>query len=180
MLNSITLRFTERPEPVIIPTEGVTIFVGPNNSGKSLALREVEQALINGQTEQAKLVRDFDISMPNTEQLQTAIDLLRKKAPRGLAPDHVYIGRFLPNGQLDSNTVGVNDLQTQTKGNNKQWVTANFWRFFQIRLDGRTRFDLTNDRPTGDLLGNPKMFWFISFRMTSYERKFATSFKMLL
>jgi ABC-type enterochelin transport system ATPase subunit len=84
MLNSITLRFTQRPEPVIIPTEGVTIFVGPNNSGKSLALREVEQALINGQTEQGKLVRDFDISMPNAEQLQTAIDLLRKKAPRGL------------------------------------------------------------------------------------------------
>jgi predicted ATP-dependent endonuclease of OLD family len=156
MLKSITLRFTERPEPIIVPTEGVTIFVGPNNSGKSLALREIEHALITGQIPEGKLVRDFEVSMPNADQLQADIDLLRKKAPKGLSPDQVYIGRFLPNGQLDSNTLGARDLEAQVIQNNKQWVTANFWRLFQIRLDGRTRFDLTNDRPTGDLLAIPQ------------------------
>src|SRR5437667_142622 len=65
MLKSITLRFTELSEVTPIPTDGVTIFVGPNNSGKSRAL-------------------------------------------------------------------------------------------LQIRLDGRTRFELTSDRPTGDLLGRPQ------------------------
>jgi ABC-type cobalamin/Fe3+-siderophores transport system ATPase subunit len=157
MLKSITLRFTERPEPVIIPTEGVTIFVGPNNSGKSLALREIERALISGQIQhEGKLVSDFDVRMPNTDQLQADIELLRKKSPIGLSPDQVYIGRFLPNGSLDSNTVAVSDLQSQVARSNKQWFTSNFWRFFQIRLDGRTRFDLTNDRSTGDLLAIPQ------------------------
>ena len=36
---------------------------------------------------------------------------------------------------------------------NKRWVTSQFLKFFLIRLDGRTRFELTNDRPRGDLLG---------------------------
>jgi hypothetical protein len=38
----------------------------------------------------------------------------------------------------------------------KRWLTSQFLRFFLIRLDGRTRFELTNDRPKGDLLGKPQ------------------------
>jgi predicted ATP-dependent endonuclease of OLD family len=43
MLESISLKFTELAELLRIPAQGVTIFVGPNNSGKSLVLREIEQ-----------------------------------------------------------------------------------------------------------------------------------------
>ena len=42
MLESISLKFTELAEPLRVPAQGVTIFVGPNNSGKSLVLREIE------------------------------------------------------------------------------------------------------------------------------------------
>jgi predicted ATPase len=42
MLKSISLKFTELHEPLHVPAQGVTIFVGPNNSGKSLILREIE------------------------------------------------------------------------------------------------------------------------------------------
>jgi hypothetical protein len=39
------------------------------------------------------------------------------------------------------------------KHTDRRWVTSQFLRFFLIRLDGRTRFELTNDQPKGDLLG---------------------------
>jgi predicted ATP-dependent endonuclease of OLD family len=45
MLESITLTFTDSPD-LQLPAAGITVFVGPNNSGKSLVLREIETALI--------------------------------------------------------------------------------------------------------------------------------------
>ena len=44
MLESITLKFTENND-LTLPASGITVFVGPNNSGKSLLLRELELAL---------------------------------------------------------------------------------------------------------------------------------------
>ena len=47
MFETISLKFTERSAPLIVPAQGVTVFVGPNNAGKSLALREIEEAVYN-------------------------------------------------------------------------------------------------------------------------------------
>lgn len=44
MFDSISLKFTELTEALRIPAQGVTVFVGPNNSGKSLVLREIHDS----------------------------------------------------------------------------------------------------------------------------------------
>ena len=61
MLESVSLKFTELTEPLRIPAQGVTVFVGPNNSGKSLVLRELEQEISNSQKSSTKILDDYEI-----------------------------------------------------------------------------------------------------------------------
>jgi AAA domain, putative AbiEii toxin, Type IV TA system len=78
---------------------------------------------------------------------------LAKKSPNELSPEYVYVGRFSPDGNLEAHNVQRNSLeQFVRERTNKPWVCSQFLRYFLIRLDGRTRFDLTNDRSRGDLL----------------------------
>ncbi|MCA1492685.1 hypothetical protein I6F11_17330 [Ensifer sp. NBAIM29] len=154
MLESISLKFTELTETLLIPAQGVTVFVGPNNSGKSLVLREIEQDISSHQAVATKILDDFEIVWLSKEQLNEDIENLSKKAPSGTSPDNVYVGRFTPNGELDAANVSHQSLRSfMMEHREKRWLTSQFLRFFLIRLDGRTRFQLTNDRPRGDLLG---------------------------
>ena len=154
MLESISLKFTELASPLQVPAQGVTIFVGPNNAGKSLVLRELEQDISTHASEATKIVSDFEIIWLSDEQLNKDIENLTKKAPLGTSPDNVYVGRFNASGNLDATNVPHQALREFMKDHReKRWLTSQFLRFFLIRLDGRTRFDLTNDRPRGDLLG---------------------------
>jgi AAA domain, putative AbiEii toxin, Type IV TA system len=154
VLESISLKFTELAQPLLVPAQGVTIFVGPNNSGKSLVLREIEQDVSSYARIAAKILGDFEIIWISGEQLNDDIAKLIKKAPVGTSPDYVHVGRFNPNGSRDTQNVPHDALRAHVKErNDKRWLASQFLRFFLIRLDGRTRFELTNDRPRGDLLG---------------------------
>jgi predicted ATP-dependent endonuclease of OLD family len=64
MLESISLKFTETQD-LIVPAKGVTVFVGPNNSGKSLILRELELAISSSVKVNTKLLNDFEIIWPS-------------------------------------------------------------------------------------------------------------------
>jgi predicted ATPase len=156
MLESISLKFTELAEPLRIPAQGVTIFVGPNNSGKSLVLREIELDVSSHPTIHKKLLDDFEIIWMGEDELNRIIDHLKKRPLPGTSADFVRIGRFEPNGTLSAQDVSHRDLRhlMMTRQNqNKRWLTSQFLRFLLIRLDGRTRFELTNDQTRGDLLG---------------------------
>ena len=156
MLESISLKFTETATPLVVPAQGITVFVGPNNSGKSLVLRELEVALSTNGPASTKLLHDFELVWPSEAQLLDDVTKLIKKAPPGTPVANVYVGRFSPAGQLEASSIHRQSLVDQFNGHHKYWVASQFLRFFQIRLDGRTRFDLTNDRPTGDLVGLPQ------------------------
>jgi hypothetical protein len=152
MLESITLKFTELAEPLIVPTQGVTVFVGPNNSGKSLVLKEVEQHFQHHEKLTTKIVEDFKVIWPTEEQAKKDIDTLSQKHPHN-REDHFYLGRFSPAGELENVEHSKSRLIAQLKNQkNYRWIASQFYRFFTIRLDGRTRFNLTNDRNQGDLL----------------------------
>ena len=156
MLDTITLKFTEKPELLIVPARGVTIFVGPNNAGKSLLLRELETALSTNGRVQSKLLEDFELTWPDDQQLQNDIASLKKKSPPGMPIDNINIGRFTPAGQLETQQMHLGSLLDHFKLKRKYVVASQFLKFLLIRLDGRTRFDLTNDRPAGDLIAQPQ------------------------
>jgi ABC-type cobalamin/Fe3+-siderophores transport system ATPase subunit len=154
MFEWISLKFTELPQAVRVPAQGVTVFVGPNNSGKSLLLRELEQDISSGASVATKLLDGFGLAWLSDEQLGNDISKLTKRAPIGISPDHLSVGRFGPDGRLHASTVPHKELRQYMREHaNVRWVTSVFLRYFLIRLDGRTRFELTNDRPRGDLLG---------------------------
>jgi len=155
MLSSISLNFTEISDPLSIPTQGVTIFVGANNSGKSLVLKELELDFSSYTAIDKKLLNDIQIVWPDQRQFDEYVDALAQNKPAGVSPEHIYVGRFNPNGRLETNTIMkdhlINNIENRRES---RWVSSQFLRFFLIRLDGRTRFDLTDDRPKGDLLGS--------------------------
>jgi hypothetical protein len=125
MLKSITIRFTEVAGPITLPTDGVTIFVGPNNSGKSLVLREIEQWIMRGNFPQGKIVTDFEIELPDRDKLLVDIEPLKKRAPPGLPTGEIYVGRYRPNGELEAGTLNLEQLNKLIANKNKHWVAAN-------------------------------------------------------
>jgi predicted ATPase len=154
VLASISLKFTELPDPLLVPAQGVTIFVGPNNSGKSLVLREIEQDIIQNQTPVTKVLQQLDIVWMSEEALNEQIGEIARNTPANISPENIYVRGFDQTGQLYATQVDRKAiLDFMINRRERRWITSQFLRMYLIRLDGRTRFALTNDRPRGDLLG---------------------------
>ena len=69
MLKSITLRFGpgEGEEALSFSPGPMTVFVGPNNSGKSLALRELESFIESGGEHVGYIVGDLEPDLPGPD-----------------------------------------------------------------------------------------------------------------
>lgn len=157
MLSSITLKFTQHND-LILPTSGITVFVGPNNSGKSLVLKEVEQAfLVHPFPSGLQILRDYEIKWPTLNEVNASIKKLESRQPSGLPIDHLVLGRINPNGGLETVTVNKSSLlSTAQSKTDKNWWATQVLRWGVLRLDGRSRFNLTNDQGAGDLLAAPQ------------------------
>lgn len=157
MISSIVLKFTENAD-LNLPTSGITVFVGPNNSGKSLVLKELEMAY---QTHPfptgLKILKDYEVAWPSIDELNETFLSLEKFAEPNMPVDHVAIGRITPGGGLERsimNKIGIIEVARYQK--DKNWWATQFLRWGVLRLDGRSRFNLTNDQSTGDLLAAPQ------------------------
>lgn len=153
MLKSITLKFTESP-PLSVAAEGVTIFVGPNNSGKSLLLREVEQSIENVNF-QGRLLADFDLVWPADVELNQFINTAVANRNSNLSNEFGGVTRFTSNGQYERGDIHIFGLRNSFQNRNARAFAAMYAKLSQIRLDGRTRFALTDDRTSGDLVAHP-------------------------
>src|SRR5215510_2605199 len=96
MLQSVSLKFTELTEPLHVPAQGVTVFVGPNNSGKSLILREIEQDISNHLGMTTKILNDLEIVWLNEDQLDADIASLTKKSALPIPAGYIHMGRLGP------------------------------------------------------------------------------------
>jgi energy-coupling factor transporter ATP-binding protein EcfA2 len=158
VFKKITLKFTAGTKKIELDAQGITIFVGPNNSGKSLVLREIE-GIVSSYPRPAdmRIVDDYELEWPTEEELEDSSKRW-EGASRGLPEGRLFVGRFSSAGEtLEGATVDKAHLLNVLKAReDKQWVASQYSRFGQIRLDGRTRFNLTNDRDAGDLLSQPQ------------------------
>jgi hypothetical protein len=157
MLESIRLKFTETGE-FTLPGAGITIFVGPNNSGKSLILREVERAFVEHPfPPNLKILQDYELKWPDIEAVKTEIARFKSMEAPDYPADHVLVGRFNPNGGRETLGIGVESmLNIARQKADKRWWATHYARWGVLRLDGRSRFNLTNDQSGGDLLGPPQ------------------------
>lgn len=140
--------------PVTIQNPRVVLLVGPNSSGKSLALREIEAICLN-QNPSLKVIRDFAVEFQGS-----AADASVELAPYlRQGPDAQGVsmyGRIQTLGSefnvgFDAANLGVilGDAPPQMR------ARQHLLPLFVLRLDGRTRFHLTNTQEAEDLQGPP-------------------------
>jgi hypothetical protein len=157
MLKSVKASFSETGS-IDLEAKGITIFVGPNNSGKSLVLREIE-AVVNQDPPPAnrKIVIDFEIDWPDASTIDEQVEKAKVNTPLDIPPERVHFSRINPNGGREAVDVNVSTLRKfASRRENKGWVTTQFIKWGVIRLDGRSRFNLTNDQAGGDLEAPPQ------------------------
>lgn len=158
------IRFHAGPYPEASPLEidvpTVTIFVGPNNSGKSLALREIENWCCNI-NEDRKVIEDVTVPFPASED--DAINLVHahKTIPpvgQTQAPDHIWIGlpTFRGSQPVLHEQLPLANIRNIVSKRDLTWLRHGLTRLYTIRLDGRTRFSLSDPKSTGDLQAHPQ------------------------
>ena len=155
MLKTVTLNFTETGR-MDLPMKGITVFVGPNNSGKSLVLREIEQIFeVHPFPTGLHIVSDYDIDWPSKADVQNRLDKIKKTQPRVTPFGQVVLSRVHPsNGRQASGHDEDTILRIVEQQTEKNWFATQYLKFGVLQLDGRSRFNLTNDQTAGDLTGD--------------------------
>lgn len=148
----------------LISTTPVTVFVGPNNSGKSKVLSEIEQYCRNGQKNSNSLILDdltfFELS---EEEVLEAIEHIKQKPNLGesVSDDHIFVG----------SRYGRHQVHLASLKQSIQNPTANLSAFchwflthITLILDGRSRINLVNQQSAGDLQQAPQSSFQVLFR----------------
>jgi ABC-type polar amino acid transport system ATPase subunit len=166
LISTFTLKFGRGvgiPADAISATP-VTVFVGPNNSGKSKVLSEIEQFCRSGHKDAATLIIDeLTFTGLTPEDATQAIEHLKQSPNPGesLQVNHIFIGSRYGRQQLP-----IGDLMQFVQNPN-----ANLHAFCQwflthstLILDGRNRINLVNQQGAGDLQQPPQSSFQVLFR----------------
>ncbi|MFZ4409331.1 MAG: ATP-dependent nuclease [Paracraurococcus sp.] len=159
MLNNVTLRFTNSPR-LDFQAKGVTIFVGPNNSGKSLVLKELEECFTQPSARRL-IVENLSFDVPGKDIIHSTIDDFERRYSAKDAPGHVDIGGFSSGQGRQVERLHVQSLRQMTNdlerlADPRAWYINFFGKWGVLRLDGRSRFNLTDDQAGGDLTREPQ------------------------
>lgn len=173
MIDTFKLKFGRGPgiSPVSISATPVTVFVGPNNSGKSKLLAEIEHFCRTGQKNAAAVIlEELTFSGLAPDKAIQAIEHL-KQAPNpgeSLQVDHIFIGSRYGRHQLplDSLTQYVQNPAANL-GAFCQW----FLTHSTLMLDGRSRINLVNQQGAGDLQQAPQSSFQVLFRDDERRRE---------
>lgn len=145
--------------PLRVPAESVVLLVGPNNSGKSTALRELE-TWCQGADAARVVVGDPEVVLP--EVVEEAERLLAEiaatpPADRPVRDSQWYVraSTFGPNPSITVREIDKSRLTSGVQSRNMAVLRSGLLGPFTVRLDGRTRFALVAEADSGDLLGPP-------------------------
>lgn len=169
MISRVRLKFGPRQggAPLGFDPGAMTVFVGPNNSGKSLILRELELVITNmGSVAPTKIVQDVVLAQQSQDR---AIELfLSRQDPSASTPQEetIFVARLnLPGSPANAVRYRIRLTETAARvakgdiGALKQLASL-----FTARLDGRTRLGLTDPVSGGDLLARPSNHLMALFR----------------
>lgn len=156
MIKTLKLKFGRASglEPVSIDTTAVTVFVGPNNSGKSKTLREIHQYCSSGNKNANDAIIDeitfsgFSLGEA-TEKLSKVT--LKPHANEAIQPGHVFVGKRGTRHQLHKDQLLEALQEPNTHPRFCPWYLA----YNTLILDGKSRIGLINDQAAGDLQRPP-------------------------
>lgn len=134
----------------------VTVFVGPNNSGKSRALIEIEGWITRPQPPEGQIVQKLSFQAWNQRDFEAELGKIavEPNLNETLNPDHVLIGKLRPQDNSAARfqihrTALINDAVNPNGQYRRHY--ANYLSLYTLRLDGRSRLSLTDEKPAGDL-----------------------------
>lgn len=159
MITEIGFRFGSLPQSRGLSLEppAITLFVGPNNSGKSLILHEIESAFQGGQaTTDGKILEFIKFREYTVDEATVALNSIVVPRMPGETEHlgHVYASisgeRFLVS--TEQFIRGLSGLATSTPNSSLAGMVGRSYLRFQVRrLGGEGRITLANDQAMGDL-----------------------------
>lgn len=166
MISAFQLKFGRTPGSAgdLIPATPVTVFVGPNNSGKSRVLREIERYCRSGQKDANDMVlADLNFCGIDAERVSHSIERLRRPPNPGesQALDHIFVGSKY--GWLQVPEAQLTQIVQVPTGNVQafcQW----YLRHLTLMLDGSSRIGLVGGQGAGDLQRPPESSFQVLFR----------------
>ncbi len=133
--------------PLVITPSPICVLVGPNNSGKSLALRNFARALEQPYHDPGLVLPHVEIRKPSSrEEFE---DFIRSAASRRSEdPDNTV---------FPSSPTSGTPLRYGTTALFQSWHDQKWWHTFignayMVNLDGRSRLTLVNARSVSDLM----------------------------
>jgi ABC-type cobalamin/Fe3+-siderophores transport system ATPase subunit len=158
MISEMLLKFGTGPNVAAgpVPIDAVTVFVGPNNSGKSKVLAEIEQFCQSGQLNiNNKLLQSLTFTGLPEEEAKKVIETLQDNAgPNEIVqPDGIILASRHHRIRLRYSEL----LQSVTNPTGRVPQFASwFLHHLTLKLDGPSRVALVNQQPAGDLQNPPR------------------------
>lgn len=161
MINQIKLKFgtQDKMEHLAFDVGAVTIFVGPNNSGKSLLLREIEQYSLKGKQSNMRILEEVNFQLPDDESLGK--DIEKMSVPYGenenAHPGFVKYGRFNSTSGFKVHHNRLEDLiiYKNTPQGIQNFIQG-FVSMYVSRFGGKERFQLIQNKDNADLKRPPQ------------------------
>lgn len=166
MIKDIKLKFgrAEGVEAETITAMPITVFVGPNNSGKSKILSEIHQFCSNGNKNTNNLIIDsIEFSGFEDDEIDAKINKITLKPNPGeaLHPEHIFVGKRGARNQVHLPALKqALKMPNQHPSHTCQWYLA----FNTLILNGSNRINLVNEQPAGNLQQPPHTSFQTLFR----------------
>lgn len=146
--------------PLTVDLTPLTIFVGPNNSGKSRALIDIEHQLKSNVVSVGDVIKEVIIKPVMRDEALADLKTLEVEPHKNdpVYPDNILLERMNIQGE------GVSRFQINLSGILNEFEKPNvkrrnflsqYYSMFTLRLDGRSRLSLTHEQGTGDLQLSP-------------------------
>lgn len=138
----------------------ITVFVGPNNSGKSKVLTEIEHYCRNTFAHPASVVLDeLELEPFPASELEVELSALEKTPKLGetINAGHILVGKVNPqNNQMVRVQLSKQQLINEAQNPHARCsYYSQFLSMFTVRMDGTNRLNLLGEQNGGDLQSTP-------------------------
>ena len=158
MLKQLRLKAGSSPtQPSLdLQLSPVTIFVGPNNGGKSRALMEIEGWVTRDIPPETQVIDKLEFDPWTLADLNAEIAKIEvvPALSETISRDHILVSKLKPQNnrgvRLQIYRPGLENEAQNPNGLHRSNYSS-FLSLFTLRLDGKNRLALTEQQPAGDL-----------------------------
>ncbi|MBK0124626.1 ATP-binding protein [Pantoea sp. S61] len=146
--------------PLSLELTPLTIFVGPNNSGKSRALVDIESQLKANTVSRGEVINKVIIKPLTNKEAEEELKFLQVKPENNevIHENHIIISRLSMEGTgVIRAQISLPDILREFQNPNviTRYSLSQYYSMHTLRLNGRSRLSLTSQQPANDLLGPP-------------------------